>query len=96
MHHFLDIHRTDPKALRSMIDAALAMKAARAGRPKGEADAVQPLAGRMVGRVLCALADTGVLPVVSAVTRFRDDFVRAIENGGDPRPEPMMEVAVGG
>ena len=50
----------------------------------------------MVGRVLCALADTGVLPVVSAVRRFRDDFVRAIENGGDPRPEPMMEVPVGG
>jgi NADH:ubiquinone oxidoreductase subunit F (NADH-binding) len=50
----------------------------------------------MGGRVLCALADTGILPVVSAVRRFRDDFVRAIEQGGDPRPEPMMEVpAVG-
>ena len=57
---------------------------------------IESLAGRMVGRVLCALADTGVLPVVSAVKRFREDFVRAIENGGDPRPEPMMEVAVGG
>ena len=57
---------------------------------------IESLAGRMVGRVLCALADTGVLPVVSAVRRFREDFVRAIENGGDPRPEPMMEVAVGG
>ena len=39
---------------------------------------------------------TGRIPVVSAVRRFRDDFVRAIEEGGDPRPEPMMEVpAVG-
>ena len=46
--------------------------------------------------MLCALADTGILPVLSAVRRFRDDFVRAIENGGDPRPDPMMEVAVGG
>jgi NADH-quinone oxidoreductase subunit F len=57
---------------------------------------IESLAGRMVGRVLCALADTGVLPVTSAVRRFRDDFVHAIENGGVPRPEPMMEVPVGG
>ncbi len=57
---------------------------------------IESLAGRIGGRVLCALADTGILPVVSAVRRFRDDFVRAIEQGGDPRPEPMMEVpAVG-
>ena len=28
--------------------------------------------------------------------RVREDFVRAIENGGVPRPEPMMEVPVGG
>ena len=57
---------------------------------------IESLAGRIGGRVLCALADTGILPVRSAIRRFRDDFVRAIENGGDPRPEPMMEVAVGG
>jgi NADH-quinone oxidoreductase subunit F len=57
---------------------------------------IESLAGRMVGRVLCALADTGVLPVVSAVRRYRDEFVRAIEEGGAPRPEPMMEVPVGG
>ena len=57
---------------------------------------IDSLAGRMVGRVLCALADTGVLPVVSAVTRFREEFVQAIEEGGERRPEPMMEVAVGG
>ena len=57
---------------------------------------IDSLAGRMVGRVLCALADTGVLPVVSAVKRFREEFVQAIEEGGERRPEPMMEVAVGG
>jgi NADH-quinone oxidoreductase subunit F len=57
---------------------------------------IESLAARINGRVLCALADTGILPIVSAVRRFRADFVRAIENGGDPRPEPMMEVAVGG
>ena len=57
---------------------------------------IESLAGRMVGRVLCALADTGVLPVVSAVRRYRDEFVRAIEEGGAPRPEPMMEVPASG
>jgi NADH-quinone oxidoreductase subunit F len=59
-------------------------------------DLIERLAGRIGGRVLCALADTGILPVVSAVRRFREDFVRAIEEGGEPRPDPMMEVAVGG
>jgi NADH-quinone oxidoreductase subunit F len=57
---------------------------------------IESLADRIGGRVLCALADTGILPVRSAIRRFRDDFVRAIEEGGDPRPDPMMEVAVGG
>jgi NADH-quinone oxidoreductase subunit F len=56
---------------------------------------IEALGGRMQGRVLCALADTGILPVVSAVKRFREDFVRAVENGA-PRPEPMMEAAVVG
>jgi NADH-quinone oxidoreductase subunit F len=55
---------------------------------------IESLGGRIQGRVLCALADTGVLPVVSAVRRFRDDFVRAVEQGS-PRPEPMSEVALG-
>jgi len=55
---------------------------------------IESLSGRIQGRVLCALADTGVLPVVSAVRRFREDFVRAVEHGS-ARPEPMSEVAVG-
>jgi NADH-quinone oxidoreductase subunit F len=59
-------------------------------------DLLDAVCGRIGGRVLCALADTGILPVRSAIHRFRDDFVAAIENGGDPRPEPMMEVPVGG
>ena len=50
--------------------------------------------GRISGRVLCALADGAVAPVQSAVELFRDDFVRAIENGA-PEPEPMMEAPVG-
>jgi NADH-quinone oxidoreductase subunit F len=53
---------------------------------------IETVAGRMGGRVLCALADTGILPVVSAVQRFRQDFVHAVEHGV-PRPEPMMEAA---
>jgi ornithine carbamoyltransferase len=51
MNHFLDIHTTDPAALRSMIDSARAMKAARAGLPRGTRDAEQPLAGRMVALI---------------------------------------------
>jgi len=51
MHHFLDLHTTDPAALRSMIDAAAAMKAARNGRPRAAPDDATPLAGRMVALI---------------------------------------------
>jgi ornithine carbamoyltransferase len=51
MKHFLDINKTDPADLRSMIDGAAAMKSARAGRPKGAPDDEQPLAGRMVALI---------------------------------------------
>ncbi|MGD9864597.1 MAG: ornithine carbamoyltransferase [Pseudodonghicola sp.] len=51
MNHFLDIHKTDPAALRGMIDQAGQMKQARLGRPKGAPDDEQPLAGRMVALI---------------------------------------------
>ncbi len=51
MPHFLDLHSTDPAALRGMIDAARAMKTARNGRPRGAPDDEQPLAGRIVALV---------------------------------------------
>ncbi|HEY9039976.1 MAG TPA: ornithine carbamoyltransferase [Roseovarius sp.] len=51
MNHFLDIHKTDPAALRSIIDNAAAMKSARGGRPRGVPDDEQPLAGRMVALI---------------------------------------------
>jgi len=51
MNHFLDIHKTDPAALRSMIADAQSMKAARTGLPRGTPDADQPLAGRMVALI---------------------------------------------
>ncbi len=51
MTHFLDIHTTDPAALRSIIDTARAIKNARAGRPKGAPDDDQPLAGHMVALI---------------------------------------------
>ena len=51
MTHFLDIHKTDAADLRQMINSARAMKTARHGRPKGEPDDDQPLAGRMVALI---------------------------------------------
>ena len=38
MRHFLDIHTTEPADLRAMLDQGAAMKAARAGRPRGAPD----------------------------------------------------------
>ncbi len=51
MNNFLDINKTDPAELRSMIDNAHAMKTARNGRPKGTPDDDQPLKGRMVALI---------------------------------------------
>ena len=51
MNHFLDIHKTNPAELRTMIDQASAMKQARLSRPKGAPDDDQPLAGRMVALI---------------------------------------------
>ena len=51
MRHFLDIDKTDSADLRQMLDQAHAMKAARAGLPKGTPDAEQPLTNRMVALI---------------------------------------------
>ena len=51
MNHFLDINKTNPLDLRSMIDTARAIKDARHNRPKGAPDDDQPLAGRMVALI---------------------------------------------
>ncbi|MEM6306004.1 MAG: ornithine carbamoyltransferase [Pseudomonadota bacterium] len=51
MQHFLDIHQTPKDHLRGIIDHAIAMKIARAGRPKGTPDDDQPLAGHMVALI---------------------------------------------
>ncbi len=51
MNHFLDIHLTDPAALRTMIDQASAMKNARNGRGRAAPDDSTPLAGRMVALI---------------------------------------------
>ena len=51
MTHFLDINKTDCAALHRIIDTAIATKKARAGAPKGFADAEQPLSGHMVALI---------------------------------------------
>ncbi|HWH14673.1 MAG TPA: NADH-quinone oxidoreductase subunit NuoF [Miltoncostaeaceae bacterium] len=50
---------------------------------------LESLFGRISGKVLCALADGAVAPIKSALHMFRDDFVRAAEQGA-PRPDPML------
>jgi len=51
VNHFLDIHKTDPADLRRIIDGALSVKQARAGKPKGALDADQPLKDHMVALI---------------------------------------------
>ena len=51
MKHFLDIHKTETEELRKIIDQAGEMKRARAGKPKGTADADLPLEGHMVALI---------------------------------------------
>ncbi|WP_371228311.1 ornithine carbamoyltransferase [Roseovarius sp. 2305UL8-3] len=51
MTHFLDIHKTDPADLRTIIDNAQIMKTARAGRPRGAVDDDEPLKGHMVALI---------------------------------------------
>ena len=51
MNHFLDIHKTDPAALRTILDDALEMKSARMGLPRATLDAEKPLDGHMVALI---------------------------------------------
>lgn len=51
MPHFLDLHSTAPADLRAILDSARAMKAARAGLPRGALDAAPALAGKMVALI---------------------------------------------
>ena len=51
MNHFLDIHKTDPAALRTILDDALAMKSARTGLPRATLAAEKPLDGHMVALI---------------------------------------------
>ncbi|MGB3245167.1 MAG: ornithine carbamoyltransferase, partial [Sulfitobacter sp.] len=51
MKHFLDIDRTPQADLRTILDNAVAMKTARAGRPRGALDDDQPLKDHMVALI---------------------------------------------
>ena len=51
MTHFLDIHKTPPEDLRSILTHAARMKSARQGRPKGAKDDDQPLKDHMVALI---------------------------------------------
>ena len=49
--HFLDLDTFDAATLRKLVDDAKRIKGARNGRPKGAADDVQPLKGRMLAMI---------------------------------------------
>lgn len=51
MRHFLDINTTDPADLRSMLDEAHRIKAARKGQSKGVLDAEAALDGKVVALI---------------------------------------------
>ena len=51
MKNFLDIHKTDPVELRTIIDTARRVKKSRAGRPKGALDDDTPLRDHMVALI---------------------------------------------
>ena len=51
MRHFLDLSDAGPDGIAAMLNDALARKAARAGFPKGKADADAPLAGHALAMV---------------------------------------------
>ncbi len=51
MKNFLDIHQTDQAELRSIMESAVAMKTARAGRPRGALDDDQPLKDHIVALI---------------------------------------------
>ena len=51
MQNFLDINQIEQRQLRSILDDASRIKAARAGLPKGTKDVEQPLAGQMVALI---------------------------------------------
>jgi len=51
MKNFLDIHKTDPKELRKIIDQAQAGKSARLGYSQGQCDDDEALKGRIVALI---------------------------------------------
>jgi len=51
MKHFLDIHKTAPEDLKTILASAHRIKGARMGGPKGEPDQDLPLKGRMIALV---------------------------------------------
>jgi ornithine carbamoyltransferase len=51
VRHFLDLSDAGPDGIAAMLDDALVRKAARAGWPKGRADADAPLAGHTLAMV---------------------------------------------
>jgi NADH-quinone oxidoreductase subunit F len=50
----------------------------------GDCDVLLSAAEQILGNTICALGDAAALPVISFVTKFRDDFEEHIRRGGCP------------
>ncbi len=83
--HFLDLHALTRDELRAILDGARAAKTARAGMPRGAADAGRPLDGRMLGMIF-----------EKPSTRTRVSFdVGMHQLGGDAVMLPLSEMQLG-
>ena len=87
VRHFLDLHTTPAAELRAILGAAAAMKAARAGKPRGRAGcrAGAGRAGGGAGLREALDADAGQLRRGRAAARRRDDGALGQRDAARPR-----------
>jgi NADH-quinone oxidoreductase subunit F len=63
------------------------------GAQQGELDLLLDVCDRILGQCLCPLGDSSAMVVASYVAKFREDFQRAIDEGGCP-PGSSLEGVV--
>ena len=54
------------------------------GGRKEDLDVVFSICDRMVGRTICVLAEAVAFPATSIIEKFRDEFIRHVDEKGCP------------